>query len=201
MLRSPSLVFGIIALVLIHACEFSDALKKDLVELEPFTWEMLDSGTFQINDLKKNKASVLITLDPECPMCANYSKVINELSPKYSMDSIQFYGIFTSPFYSDAEIRAFAVKYNVDIPFILDPDYRLASFFGAEVTPEVFVMNQAGQLVYQGLLDNWAIALGKKRKKASKHYLADALEAIKMGTEPEVNYTKAIGCIIEYEIE
>ena len=192
---------GFLFVVMLQACGPTGGFKGDIKELQPFTWDMLDSGTFQINDLKKNKASVLITLDPECPMCANYSKVINELSPKYSMDSIQFYGIFTSPSYSDAEIKAFAVKYNVDIPFILDPDYRLASFFGAEVTPEVFVMNQAGQLVYQGLLDNWAIALGKKRKKASKHYLADALEAIKMGTEPEVNYTKAIGCIIEYEIE
>lgn len=200
-MRSTHFVFVFLVLVLIQACGSSDAPKKDLIELEPFTWEMLDSGTFRIDELRMNKASVLITMDPECPMCANYSKLINELAPKYSSDSIQFYGIFTSPFYSDAEIRAFAIKYKVDIPFILDPDYRLASFFSAEVTPEVFVINRAGQLVYQGLLDNWAISLGKKRKKASKHYLADALEAIKKGAEPEVNYTKAVGCIIEYEIE
>ena len=188
-------------ILLLQACGPSGGLKGDINELQPNTWILLDSGTFQIDDLKKNKASVLITLDPECPMCVNYSKVINELAPKYSSDSIQFYGIFTSPFYSDAEIKAFAIKYKVDIPFILDPDYRLASFFGAEVTPEVFVIGRNGKLIYQGLLDNWAIALGKKRKRASEHYLADALEAIKTGTVPKVNYTKAVGCIIEYEIE
>jgi hypothetical protein len=63
------------------------------------------------------------------------------------------------------------------------------------------VMDGSGKLIYQGLLDNWAISLGKKRKHASEHYLADALEAIKNGNDPEVSFTKAVGCIIEYEIE
>jgi len=198
MLRA--IAIGLIVLM-IQSCSPSGGLKGDIEELQPYTWELLDSGTFQVEDIKKNKASVLITLDPECPMCANYSKVINELAPKYANDSIQFYGIFTSPYYTDAEIKAYAIKFGVEIPFILDPNYRLASFFGAEVTPEVFVIERNGTLVYQGLLDNWAIALGKKRKMASKHYLADALEAVKTGNEPEVKYTTAVGCIIEYEVE
>jgi hypothetical protein len=140
-------------------------------------------------------------MDPECPMCANYSKVINELAPKYLSDSIQFYGLFTGPFSTEREIKAFALKYKVEIPFILDPEYRLASYFNAEVTPEVFVLDSSGKLVYQGLIDNWAIALGKKRKRASEHYLADALEAINSGNDLEVEFTKAVGCIIEYDIE
>jgi len=200
-LRYSIIVSSLLLLLIIQACESSSRSEKDLIELEPFTWDLLDSGTFRIDELKMNKASVLITMDPECPMCANYSKLINELAPKHSSDSIRFYGVFTGPFYSNAEIKAFAIKYKVEISFILDPKYRLASFFSAEVTPEAFVMDRSGKLVYQGLLDNWAISLGKKRKQASVHYLADALEAIKNGNEPKVPFTIAVGCIIEYEIE
>ena len=113
----------------------------DVQELTPFTWEVLDGGDFSIRDFANNRASVLITMDPECPMCANYSKTINDLVPKYSADSIAFYGLFTSEFYSRAEIRGFGLKYGVEIPFVLDPNYELASFLGARATPEVFVFD------------------------------------------------------------
>ncbi len=186
---------------MLPSCKEVGGLNGDVTELGPYSWDLLDSTLFSVDDLGRSKATVLITMDPECPMCANYAKVINELYPKYKQDSVAFFGVFTGPYFTDAEIRGFGIKYQVEIPFILDPENRLASFLGAEVTPEVFVIDKVGHLVYQGALDDWATGLGKKKRAAQKHYLADALKALSEGKEPEVTYTKAYGCIIEYEIE
>ena len=200
MLRSSSLVL-LVFTILIASCITEKGFQGEIGELGPYSWNLLDGGQFTIEYLSKSRATVLITMDPECPMCANYSKVINDLELVYREDSVSFYGIFTTDFYSEQEIRGFALKYNVDIPFILDPTNRLAQFLDAKVTPEVFVFDRNSELVYQGLIDDWAIALGKKRKKANVHYLTDALDAVRNGRSPEIGYTKAVGCIIEYDIE
>lgn len=54
----------------------------------------------------------------------------------------------------------------------------LAKYLKATTTPEVFVLNNKGEVVYSGAIDNWAIDLGEKRQVITEFYLKDALNAL-----------------------
>jgi hypothetical protein len=45
----------------------------------------------------------------------------------------------------------------------------------ATVTPEAILMDENGQVVYRGAIDDWVVELGKKKLKATNEYLRQAV--------------------------
>jgi peroxiredoxin len=79
-------------------------------------------------------------------------------------------------------------------PYVVDASSDVARAFGATRTPEAFLFDQAGKLVYHGVIDDNA----EHADKVEKHYLQDALDALVAGKTPAVQETKAIGCSIKF---
>jgi hypothetical protein len=70
-------------------------------------------------------------------------------------------------------------------------------FLKATITPEAVVIDKSGNVLYQGKIDDWIIALGKKRKSATTFYLDDALTAVKNNKVVKLKNVAAVGCIIQ----
>ncbi|HMP94962.1 MAG TPA: hypothetical protein PKD90_18930, partial [Phnomibacter sp.] len=81
-------------------------------------------------------------------------------------------------------------------PVWVDSSLMLTNMLQGRVTPEVFLFNTQGKLVYQGAIDNWMTDLGKKKPKANQHYLQQALEATVKGLPVKQPFQKAAGCRI-----
>lgn len=160
-------------------------------------FQVYSESTFGQDVLSGNRATIIIFLSPDCPLCENYSLNIKQLKNAYPSEEIVFYGIFPGKNYTNPEIQGYLYHYKPPVIPILDPDYTLTERLGARVTPEVFVLDSTGTLRYQGAIDNWIPKLGQKRTVVNEHYLADALAAIETGTKIPVVYTKAVGCFIE----
>lgn len=79
-------------------------------------------------------------------------------------------------------------------PYVVDATSEVARAFGATRTPEAFLFDAGGKLVYHGAIDDNA----KEPKKVKKRYLEDALEALAAGKPVAVAQTKALGCTIKY---
>ncbi len=79
-------------------------------------------------------------------------------------------------------------------PYVVDDTSGVAKAFGATRTPEVFLFDAAGKLVYHGAIDDNA----REPEKVEKHYLADAMQAVAAGKPVPVAETKAIGCTIKW---
>ena len=156
----------------------------------------LEGDSIFIGNEFKN-GTILYFLSPECPLCENYSLNINEIANSSHKENFKMYGIFPGLYYSEAQIEAFKIKYELTIPFLLDPDYDLTHALNATVTPEVFVFNSEGNQVYQGAIDNWMVSLGKKRTVVTEHYLLDVISALNNNSLPKIKKTKPIGCYIE----
>lgn len=169
------------------------------VAADIFSFTLKDSFNkdFAFSQLKKNKASVLIFLSPECPLCQSYSLTLNELQHKFAANNIHFYGLVPDKYFSDADVNAFAKQYKITMPLLRDSEQKITRYTGATITPEVVVVNEKGATVYRGRIDNWAYELGKKRRVITEHELLDVLTAISSGKEIKVKKTKAIGCFIE----
>ncbi|MDX2249680.1 MAG: redoxin family protein [Bacteroidia bacterium] len=163
-----------------------------------------DINLFTIKDqpislsmVNRFKVTAFFFLSPDCPLCENYSVTIGKLRQIFPENQVNFIGIFPGKFYEKMEILAYMAKYHPPVNPLLDPDLTLTCFLGANVTPEVFLVDNTGNLVYQGKIDNWIASLGKHRTVVSQHYLRDALAAFLAGEKIPVSQTEAVGCLIE----
>ncbi len=140
---------------------------------------------------------VFIFLAPDCPLCVNYTLTINDLAARYTSAGINFYTVYPGTFYTLNEIRNFQSDHHVQIPGVMDNEYKITRHTDATVTPQAVVMDKSGDIIYTGAIDNWAYTQGGKRQNITEFYLKDALEAIAKGNKPEIRKTEAIGCFIE----
>lgn len=141
--------------------------------------------------------TVFIFLSPECPLCQNYSVKINQLLQQHRSDSLHFVGVVSGTFYPQEQINRYLVKYDLDLPVLLDPEFKLAKALGAEITPEAFYTAPGGEVLYRGAIDDWAISLGQKRINVQNDYLHDAIVAYQNRSPIDPKKTKAVGCFIE----
>ena len=75
-------------------------------------------------------------------------------------------------------------------PYVVDSTSEVARAFGATHTPEAFLFDRAGKLVYHGGIDDNA----QDAAKVEHHYLRDAADALLAGKPIVAAETKAIGC-------
>jgi thiol-disulfide isomerase/thioredoxin len=176
--------------VLLLSCSGENALNN--------RYKSLDDVSVHIqSEIEQNQLNVLLFLSPECPLCQNYAPTIQDIQNSFSDKKVKFFGIVSGDFYSRESILKYKLKYGIDMPILLDPEFKLADQLNAEITPEAVVLNNQGRTIYMGAIDNWAISLGQKRLEASAHYLSDALNNYLEGKKVEPSRTKAVGCFIE----
>jgi peroxiredoxin len=92
------------------------------------------------------------------------------------------------------EMVARAKKLGMQFPYAVDETSDIARAFGATRTPEAFLFDAKGALVYHGTIDDNA----QKPAEVTERYLADALEAVATGGEVKMAETKALGCSIKF---
>lgn len=152
-----------------------------------------DSNTFVRFDT--TPLHLFVFLSPECPLCKNYSLVLNTLQEKFS-SNVRFYGIVPGRTYTEDEIQRFVDEYKIQFPVLQDRQKSLSNYVRATTTPEIVLLNQSGGLVYRGAIDDWVQALGQKKAKPQQHYLENAIIQYLEKKEVLVKQTKPIGCLI-----
>ena len=143
--------------------------------------------------LKDKQGAVFVFLAPDCPLSQNYAPTLNELRAHFLSRGIEFYAVFAGKALADD----FISTYKITLPTVMDSNFRLVDFFGATKTPEAFVLDAQGNLMYQGAIDNRAPELGQQRAVITEHYLADALNSILQHQKPRLKQTPSVGCFIE----
>ena len=153
------------------------------------------TAAFSLNEWRQNKASVVIFFSPDCPICIGFTKSIRELADSFSGRGIKFYLIFPGDF-SAAQIRKFQKQYTIPIPAYRDERKQLVKILAATTTPQAFVINPEGEIIYSGKIDNRYENIGKQRTVITQFYLRDALNAALNHYEPSIKKTEPVGCFI-----
>lgn len=158
--------------------------------------ESLAGPIQRLDGLMGPVATVFITLDPECPFCRLYAHDLQATAVTYGDRGVGMVGLYTGPYMDTANVRRFSAEAGFTFPQVMDPDCRLGTALSARVTPEVFLTDAEGTVVYKGSFDDRAVREGRKKYTAQRHYLADAIEAFLRdgSSSPEV---EAVGCIVE----
>jgi len=150
-------------------------------------------------ELKGKRGTLVIITCNSCPYAVAWERRIVDLGNDWVTKDIGVVAINAndptiSP--SDALEKTFAraKKEFYKFPYLADTTQALAKAFGATKTPECFLFDANGKLVYHGAVDD----NHKDPSKVKKRYLSDALNALRHGKEIPVAETKAMGCSIKY---
>ncbi len=168
-----------------------------------FHLKNVDGKTVSLSDYKDAKGFVVVFTCNHCPFAKAYQDRIIAIDKKYKSLGYPVIAINSNddkmePQDSYAEMVTRAKEKNFTFPYLRDADQEVVKFYGAERTPQVYLLQKKGSdliVKYIGAIDdNYKDASMVKEK-----YLENALNALLNNKNPEPSYTKAIGCTIKME--
>lgn len=92
-----------------------------------------------------------------------------------------------------AAMKEYAAKQGYKAPYLVDENSKLADAFGANHTPEIFLFDNSGKLVYKGAMNDNPGNPGE----AKEMYINNAIDAMIAGKPVTPAETKSIGCSIK----
>ena len=189
-LRKPVLV----------AAKSADAAKPAAVAavmnsvVAPFSLPDTDGKSVKVGDWNKSKATVLMFVATQCPVSNAYNVRMEKLAKDYSAKGVKFVGINSNKQESSSEIAEHSRENGFTFSVLKDKGNVIADKFGAKVTPEIYLVNAKGELVYHGQIDN-----SQNESKIKSRPLAAALDAILAGEAVKEGEVAAFGCSIKRE--
>ncbi len=137
------------------------------------------------------KATVLLFISTRCPVSNAYDARMSALAKTYAQKGITFVGVNANTTEATAEVASHA-KAHFPFPVLKDANDAVADLYNAHVTPEAYVIDSRGVLVYHGRIDN-SMELGDVKT----HDLAFALDNIAAGRAVPTKQSAAFGCSIK----
>ena len=99
---------------------------------------------------------------------------------------------------SKSEMREVAADAKISLPILMDDTQLVAEELGiTRATDVIIIVPKALEVVYRGALNN-RFAEGSRARRASEHYVADALDAILAGEDITVEQLASKGNAIEF---
>lgn len=80
---------------------------------------------------------------------------------------------------------------------LLDSDGKLGRLYDAKTTPEMYVIDPHGKLIYEGAIDDKPTP-DVSDIKGADNYVSDALSAAMAGKPVAMAYTRSYGCSVKY---
>ncbi|MFL9485614.1 thioredoxin family protein [Chitinophagaceae bacterium LWZ2-11] len=94
---------------------------------------------------------------------------------------------------SYSAMQAYAKQQGYDVPYVVDKDSKVADAYGATRTPEVFLVNNAGKIVYKGAIDDSPADASVVKQE----FLKQAIDDVVSGKAIAVKESKSVGCSIK----
>lgn len=93
-------------------------------------------------------------------------------------------------------MKKYAKEQGYTAAYVVDEKSKVADAFGANRTPEVFLFDKAGKLVYKGAMEDNPSTPAESKEM----YLRDAIIKTMAGLPAEPSTTKSVGCSIKRSI-
>jgi peroxiredoxin len=159
----------------------------------------IDGRELSIAEVAGSKGTLVIFTCNHCPWAKAWETRIAELGNTYRQRGIGVIAINANDPSTNAEdsfdkMVTRAKERDFQFPYVVDNGSKVARAFGAERTPEAYLFDANGVLVYHGTIDDNA----DDANAVKAHYLRDALESVVNGQAVTVKETKALGCGIKY---
>lgn len=150
---------------------------------------LLTSKEEVVSVKRQEKPLVLIFLSKDCPCSKGNLGYIDQLSRDYT--DFTFIGVHAKKGTKVEEIRQYLSDKKISFPVYNDSLLYATNLFNALKTPHAYIVNQAGEILYNGGISNSTFP-----KNADKFFLKNALEDIKNHRPVAKPESKTLGCFI-----
>lgn len=164
-------------------------------KIDDFSLADFRGRIWSLAEFADRKLVVVLFTGTECPLANAYAPRIEELHQKYSARGVALMAIDANQQDSLTEMAQVVKQHKLTFPFLKDPGNKIANQFGAERTPEVFVLDGERKVRYRGRIDD-QFAYGKQRPKVQQNYLIAAIDELLVGKEVSQPEVEALGCHI-----
>jgi peroxiredoxin len=138
----------------------------------------------------RGRILVLVFWSADCPHSVRTDQTLAALRPEWG-ERVRVWWVAPNPNETLDRLQAAAQAVHV-APVLVDGLQAVAGLYGAVTTPHVFVIGADGVLRYAGAPDD----VGFRVRTPTRGYLAQAVEALLDGREPDPAETPPFGCAL-----
>jgi len=139
----------------------------------------------------KGGTTVITFVATKCPVSNAYNERMNTVYRDYSAKGVKFVFINSNVSEPAADVAEHS-RANFAFPVYKDENNAVADQFGAQVTPESYILDASGTLLYHGHIDD-----SQNPTRIQFQGLRAALDSVLAGKPVERADTKAFGCTIK----
>ena len=162
-------------------------------------------GQSQSLDKYKGKFVVLEWHNQGCPYTHKHyaSGNMQELQQEWTAKGVAWFTVISSApgtqgyMTADRENAYVSQVHAAPTAVLLDSDGKVGHLFGARTTPQMFVIDPNGRLIYEGAIDDRPTT-DVEDVKGADNYVKDALTAAMAGKPVAHPFTRSYGCSIKY---
>jgi peroxiredoxin len=187
-----AIMTALMAVVLGVSCANASPKLRPGSRAPEFTLKDGAGKSYALADEMKGKIVVIIFMGTHCPASNGYNQRMQELYRDYASKGVSVFGINANDREKAEEVLEHAKDHNLQFPVLKDVNHAIADAYGAQVTPESFVIDKQGVLRYHGRIDD-----DMRGKNITSHDLRNALDALLAGKAVPVQETRVFGCGIE----
>ena len=154
----------------------------------------------------KGKVVVLEWINHGCPFVVKHyaSGNMQALQEKYTGKDVVWLSICSSAPEAQGHMNAeAAAKKSEEVgskatAYLLDESGTVGKAYNAKTTPEMFIIDSEGTLVYMGAIDDKP-STDKKDIEGANNFVVSALDQVLAGEDVETAQTKPYGCSVKYK--
>jgi peroxiredoxin len=153
----------------------------------------------------RGKYVVLEWHNQGCPYTRKHyvSGNMQSLQKEWTAKGVVWFTVISSAqgeqgYQTDSQENAYLAQMHADPTAVLmDADGKLGHLYGAKTTPEMYVIDPSGKLIYEGAIDDRPTP-DTSDIKGADNYLSDALTESMAGKPVMKSYTRPYGCSVKY---
>ncbi|MCO6449854.1 MAG: thioredoxin family protein [Caldilineales bacterium] len=160
----------------------------------------VDGRSHALSDYGDKNAVAVIFSCNHCPYVLAWEDRMIAIQQDYAAQGVQLIAIGANdavkyPTDSFDAMKTHAAEKGLNFPYLRDESQEIATAYGAQRTPEIFLFDQAGELRYHGAIDdNYDDPDGVQQT-----YLRSALDAVLASQAPAIAETPPVGCTIKWK--
>ncbi len=167
--------------------------------LQTVKMKSVDGRLVTIADVRRGKGTLVVFSCNACPWARAWESRIVALANASLARGVGMILINSNdPAVNDQDgfdiMKVRAHQRKMRFPYVVDATSDVARAFGASHTPEAFLFDAQGRLVYHGTIDDNA----HEPDRVEKRYLQEAVDAVVAGKTVETPETKSLGCSIKF---
>lgn len=163
-----------------------------------YSLEDVSNVSISLNDVKKKNGLLVIFSCNTCPFVLGWEDRYIPLGEWTFENNVGFILVNSNEAQRDGvdaleKMREHAAAKKYNTYYAVDKNHVLADAFGATRTPEVFLFDAEGKLVYKGAIDDNM----EDANAVEKPYLGIALQNLLTNIPNDPAATKSVGCTIK----